>query len=320
MLNATYLNGHTCVAHHGQGGSAQFRNGGAFKSVISTATLRHTFDALGGLQQACIGFVGQQEMGCAVGFGHFQPFWIHINGNDFSRSSYAGTLDHVEPDTSSAQYDHRGSRFDFCGIDHRAVAGHYSAAHYGGRGERHRHLNFDTSGFAYQGVLGHSAQTKSPFDGLSLVSGRAKGSMPTTDFVACCYGGVAFAEVLVALQALKTFVAGNGPVEHYWIARLQGTYGWAASSYNACAFVPHHQSFAPGLGVPIGMANSGGFDFNQNFISLRRLNLDGINDKMAFAVGNSGLAPHQISGLRGESMRLPTGLDINQRLWSASWC
>lgn len=144
--------------------------------------------------------------------------------------------------------------------------------------------------------------------------------MPAADFVASRYGGVAFAEVLVALQALKTFVAGNGPVEHHRVPRAQRADGWATSAYNACAFVAHYQGFAPGLGIPVGMTNSSRFDFDQDFVSLRRLNLDGIDDKMAFSIGNSGLAARQIKGLRGESMRLPTGLDINQRLRSASWC
>jgi hypothetical protein len=66
--------------------------------------------------------------------------------------------------------------------------------------------------------------------------------------------------------------------------------------------VAHHEGFAPGLGIPIGMAYPGGFDFDQDFVALGSFNLDCIDDKMTFPIGNSGLAPHQIRGLRAENL------------------
>jgi len=118
--------------------------------------------------------------------------------------------------------------------------------------------------------------------------------MAARGFIARCNGRIDFTNMLIAFLTLKTFVARNGPVEHYFVANLKVGYIGADLGYDASPFVAHYDGFTPRLRIPVGMTDTRRFDFYQYFIALRGGYMERLNGKMAVTIGDGGFGVNHV--------------------------
>src|ERR1700754_5084020 len=101
-------------------------------------------------------------------FGHFQPGWVYIYGDDLSGFSYFSSLYHIQAHAASAEYYYRRTGFYFRCVYNRAIARHYAATDDAGCRETHFiRMVFYNCGFLNQGIFGHGADIEGADDRLT---------------------------------------------------------------------------------------------------------------------------------------------------------
>ena len=100
-----------------------------------------------------------------------------------------------------------------------------------------------------------------------------------------------FAQHRMPPLALKTSATGNGPIQNYWVTRIDVTNPRPDGQHHTRAFVPHDKWPLPIQGRVIGVADTRGFNFDQNLVTHRLSDFDRFNCETALAIGygSSGL-------------------------------
>jgi hypothetical protein len=90
---------------------------------------------------------------------------------------------------------------------------------------------------------------------------------------------------------LKTPAARHGPIQNHWVTRLNVGNSRTDGHHHTCSFVTHNEWTLPIQGSEVGVADTGGFNFDQNLVTHRLGDFDGFNSETALAIsyGSSGL-------------------------------
>ena len=88
--------------------------------------------------------------------------------------------------------------------------------------------------------------------------------------------------------ALEALLAWNRPVQEHSIACFNVSYAFSHFENDAGSFVSEDEMGVLFEGVPVGVANTGSLDLDENLVALRTIDDDVFNGEGTLGVGDGG--------------------------------
>jgi len=201
---------------------------------------------------------------------------VEIDAHDHAGTGKPQALDHVEANAAQSEDHAVGTHLHLGGVDHRAHAGGDAAADIADLVEGRVAADLGQCNLGQHRVIREGRAAHVVMDGLALV-GESRGTVRHQPLALC--GADLLAEIGLGVQAVLALAALRRIERYDVVAGFQRGDARPDLDYDASAFVAHDgrkQPFRIGTrdGEVVRVADTGGLDLDQDFASLRPLDVD----------------------------------------------